>query len=32
MSDEILEKEKRITDYIKSMVTIEESMEPYKEQ
>lgn len=32
MSDDILEKEKRITDYIKSMATIEESMEPYKEQ
>jgi hypothetical protein len=32
MSEEVHEKEKRITDYIKSMVTIEESMEPYKEQ
>ena len=32
MSEEVHEKEKRITDYIKSMVAIEESMEPYKEQ
>ena len=32
MSEEIVEKEKRITDYIKSMVTIEDAMEPYKEQ
>jgi|TARA_R110000851_G_scaffold109035_9_gene230909 hypothetical protein len=32
MSNEIKEKENRITDYIKSMVSIEESMEPYKEQ
>ena len=32
MSEEIQEKEKRITDYIKSMATIEESMEPFKEQ
>ena len=26
------EKEKRITDYIKSLAAIEEAMEPYKEQ
>ena len=32
MSDEIQEKENRITDYIKSMAAIEDSMEPYKEQ
>jgi len=32
MSEEIVEKEKRITDYIKSMATIEDAMEPYKEQ
>ena len=33
MSDDaIQEKENRITDYIKSMASIEESMEPYKEQ
>ncbi len=32
MSEEIQEKEKRITDYIKSMAAIEDSMEPYKEQ
>ena len=32
MSDEIQEKENRITDYIKSMAAIEEAMEPYKEQ
>ena len=32
MSDEIQEKENRITDYIKSMASIEDSMEPYKEQ
>jgi hypothetical protein len=32
MSNEIQEKENRITDYIKSLATIEESMEPYKEQ
>mgnify|MGYP003149413692 CR=1 FL=1 len=32
MSDEIQEKENRITDYIKSMSAIEDSMEPYKEQ
>ena len=32
MSEEVHEKEKRITDYIKSMVIIEDSMEPFKEQ
>ncbi len=32
MSNEIQEKENRITDYIKSLAAIEESMEPYKEQ
>jgi hypothetical protein len=32
MSEEIQEKENRITDYIKSMAAIEEAMEPYKEQ
>jgi len=32
MSEEIQEKEKRITDYIKSLATIEEAMEPYKDQ
>tara|TARA_B100002051_G_C16559044_1_gene546556 strand:- start:33 stop:281 length:249 start_codon:yes stop_codon:yes gene_type:complete len=32
MSNEIQEKENRITDYIKSLATIEEAMEPYKEQ
>ena len=32
MSNEIEEKESRITDYIKSLASIEESMEPYKEQ
>ena len=32
MSNEIQEKENRITDYIKSLSTIEEAMEPYKEQ
>ena len=32
MSNEIEEKENRITDYIKSLATIEEAMEPYKEQ
>jgi len=32
MSEEVNEKEKRITDYIKSMVAIEENMEPFKEQ
>jgi len=32
MSEEVQEKEKRITDYIKSMCAIEEAMEPYKEQ
>jgi len=32
MSTEIQEKENRITDYIQSMVAIEESIEPYKEQ
>lgn len=32
MSNEIEEKENRITDYIKSLASIEESMEPYKEQ
>lgn len=30
--DEITAKEDRITDYIKSLVAIEEEMEPYKEQ
>lgn len=32
MSNDIEEKETRITDYIKSLATIEEAMEPYKEQ
>lgn len=32
MSNEIEEKENRITDYIKSLASIEDSMEPYKEQ
>ena len=32
MSEEIEEKENRITDYIKSLASIEDSMEPYKEQ
>ena len=32
MSNEIQENENRITDYIKSLSTIEEAMEPYKEQ
>ena len=32
MSEEILEKEQRITDYIKSMASIEDAMEPYKDQ
>jgi len=31
-NQEIVEKEKHITSYIKSMATIEEAMEPYKEQ
>ena len=31
-NSEYQEKESRITNYIKSMVTIEEAMEPYKEQ
>jgi hypothetical protein len=31
-NSEYQEKENRITNYIKSMVTIEEAMEPYKEQ
>jgi len=32
MSNDIEEKENRITDYIKSLASIEDSMEPYKEQ
>jgi len=32
MTEEVHEKEKRITDYIKSMSAIEEAMEPFKEQ
>ena len=32
MTEEVQEKEKRITDYIKSMSAIEEAMEPFKEQ
>tara|TARA_R100000008_G_scaffold31836_1_gene17757 strand:- start:613 stop:870 length:258 start_codon:yes stop_codon:yes gene_type:complete len=31
-TDIVQEKEKRITDYIKSLAAIEEAMEPYKEQ
>jgi len=30
--DEVTTKEDRITDYVKSLVAIEEEMEPYKEQ
>jgi len=32
MTEEAQEKEKRITDYIKSMSAIEDAMEPFKEQ
>ena len=32
MSEEILQKEQRITDYIKSLSAIEDAMEPYKDQ
>ena len=31
MSEEILQKEQRITDYIKSLSAIEDAMEPFKE-
>ena len=32
MSEEILQKEQRITDYIKSLSAIEDALEPYKDQ